>query len=337
MRLYELTQNAGIDGLRIVERPTPRPGPGQVLVRVHATSLNRRDLLIMQGRYARGKPKDPVVPLSDGAGVVTEVGPGVRSRKVGDRVVGNFFQRWIDGPLDADKETSALGGAIDGTLAEFAVFEEDAAVLVPRGFSFEEAATLPCAAVTAWVALFELGKLHAGQSILAMGTGGVSIFALQLAKAAGARVILTSSHDSKLERGRALGAEGEINYRTVVAWGPRARELTDGRGVDHILEVGGDKTLPESLRAVREGGHITLTGLLGGAPGNLASAQKNDRQVRVDSVFVGSVRHFHTMNEAIEKWNIRPVVDRVFPFDQAREAYRCLERGEHFGKIVITV
>lgn len=336
MRVYELTQNAGIDGLRIVERPTPRPGPGQVLVRVRAASLNRRDLLIAQGRYSRGKPKDSVVPLSDGAGVITEVGAGVRSRTVGDRVVGNFFQRWIEGPLDGAKENSALGGAIDGVLAEYVVFEEDAAVSVPPGLSFEEAATLPCAALTAWVGLFELGKLQAGESILAMGTGGVSIFALQLAKAAGARVILTSSQDSKLERGRALGADGEINYRTVVAWGSRARELTDGRGVDHILEVGGDKTLPESLRAVRERGHITLTGLLSGAPGNLASAQKNDRQIRVDSVFVGSVRHFLAMNEAIQKWNIRPVVDRIFPFDQARQAYRCLERGEHFGKIVIT-
>lgn len=336
MRLYELTQNIGIDGLRITERPAPQPGPGQVLVRVHAASLNRRDLLIAQGKYARGKPKDPVVPLSDGAGVIAAVGPGVRSRKVGDRVVGNFFQRWIDGPLDASKENSALGGAIDGVLAEYVVFEEDAAVIVPPGFSFEEAATLPCAALTAWVGLFELGKLRAGQSILAMGTGGVSIFALQLAKAAGARIVLTSSQDAKLERGRALGADGLINYRTVAAWGARARELTDGRGVDHILEVGGDKTLPQSLLAVREGGHITLTGLLSGAPGNLAAAQKNDRQIRVDSVFVGSVRHFQTMNEAIENWNIRPVVDRVFPFDQARQAYQCLERGEHFGKIVIT-
>ncbi|HXX69503.1 MAG TPA: NAD(P)-dependent alcohol dehydrogenase [Polyangiaceae bacterium] len=335
MRVYELTQSGGIDGLRIVERPTPRPGPGQVLVRVHAASLNFRDLLIAKGRYRRGTPKDPLVPLSDGAGVIVEVGPGVRSRKAGDRVAGNFFQKWIDGPFDAGKAESALGGAIDGVLAEYVVFDEGAAVLVPPSLSLEEAATLPCAAVTAWVALFELGGLKTRESIVAMGTGGVSIFALQLAKAAGARVILTSSQDGKLERGKALGADDTINYRTVPAWGDRVRELTGGRGVDHILEVGGDRTLPESLRAVRDGGHICLVGLLGGAPADLVSAQKNPTGIRVDSVFVGSVRHFEAMNDAIEKGRIRPVVDRVFPFEQSREAYRFLERGDHFGKIVI--
>lgn len=335
MRVYELTQSGGIDGLRIVERPTPRPGPGQVLVRVHAASLNFRDLLIAKGRYRRGTPKDPLVPLSDGAGVVVDVGSGVRTRKAGDRVAGNFFQKWIEGPFDPGKAESALGGAIDGVLAEYVVFEEGASVLVPPSLSLEEAATLPCAAVTAWVGLFELGKLQPRQSIVAMGTGGVSIFALQLAKAAGARVILTSSQDGKLERGKALGADEGINYKTVPTWGARARELAGGRGVDHILEVGGDKTLPESLRAVCDGGHISLVGLLSGAPADLATAQKNTRGIRVDSVFVGSVRHFEAMNDAIQKGGIRPVVDRVFAFEEAREAYRYLERGDHFGKVVI--
>lgn len=335
MRVYELTQHGGIDELKIVERPTPRPGPRQVLVRMHAASLNRRDLYIAQGTYRRSTPKDPLVPLSDGAGVVADVGAEVRSRKVGDRVMGNFFQTWIEGPFDQGKAESALGGAIDGVLAEYALLEEEAAVLVPPALSLEEASTLPCAAATAWVGLFELGKLRAGQSILAMGTGGVSISALQLAKAAGARVILTSSKDSKLERGKALGADEIINYRTVPAWGARARELTGGHGVDHILEVGGERTLPESFRAVRDGGHISLVGLLAGPFADLASAQKNDRGVRVDAVYVASVRHFEAMNALIEKAGVRPVVDRVFSFEQAKEAYRCLERGDHFGKIVI--
>ncbi len=337
MRAYELRGN-GVETLALVERPRPRPGPGQVLVRVHAASLNYRDLMVASGTYTRGgPPKRPLVPLSDAAGEVLEVGPGVTRLGAGDRVAGNFFQRWIDGPFDAEKGASALGGAIDGVLAEEVVLDADAAVRFPDHLSLEEAATLPCAAVTAWVGLFELGGLNAGETVLAMGTGGVSIFALQLAKAAGARVILTSSHDEKLARGKALGADAGVNYRTTPRWDEAARALTGGRGVDHLLEVGGATTLPVSLRAVREGGHVALVGLLGGQRGDLETARRNDRGVRVDSVYVGSVRHFEAMNAAIARAGLRPVVDRVFPFERAREAYEHLASGAHFGKVVVAV
>ncbi len=337
MRAYELRGN-GIETLTLVERERPRPGSGQVLVRMRAASLNYRDLLVAGGTYLRGgAPKRPLVPLSDGAGEVVELGSAVTRHRLGDRVAGAFFQKWIDGPFDSNKGASALGGAIDGVLAEEVVLEADAAVRFPEGMSFEEASTLPCAGVTAWVGLVVLGGLKAGETVLAMGTGGVSIFALQFAKAAGARVILTSSQDEKLARGKALGADEVINYRTTPDWDVAARALTGGRGVDHILEVGGSTTLPTSLNAVREGGHVTLVGLLGGARGDLETATRNTRGVRVDSVYVGSVRHFESMNEAIARAQLRPVVGRVFPFEQAREAYEYLQRGAHFGKVVVRV
>jgi NADPH:quinone reductase-like Zn-dependent oxidoreductase len=337
MRAWELRGN-GVETLTLVDREHPRPGPGQLVVRVRATSLNYRDLLVASGTYGRGgPPKRPLVPLSDGAGEVIEVGPGVSPLRRGDRVAGAFHQRWIDGAADADKQSAALGGAIDGVLAEEVVLDAEAAVHVPDHLSFEEAATLPCAGVTAWVGLMELGNLQPGETVLAMGTGGVSLFALQLAKVAGARVILTSSQDEKLARGGAMGADATINYRTTPDWGAAARVLTGGRGVDHILEVGGAATLPQSLRAVREGGHVTLVGLLGGERGDLGEAARSAPGVRVDSVFVGSVRHFQAMNAVLTRSHLRPVVDRVFPFEKAKEAFEHLRGGSHFGKIVIGV
>lgn len=337
MRAWELRGN-GLESLTLVVRERPRPGPGQVLVRMRAASLNYRDLLVASGTYARGvTPRRPLVPLSDGAGEVIEVGPGVSPLRRGDRVAGNFFQRWVSGPFDADKGASALGGAIDGVLAEEVVLEADAAVHVPEHLSLEEAATLPCAGVTAWIGLMELGGLKAGETVLAMGTGGVSLFAVQLARLAGARVILTSSSDEKLARGRALGADALVNYRTTPGWDVAARALTGGRGVDHILEVGGAATLPTSLRAVRDGGHVTLVGLLSGARGDVEEAARSRPGVRVDSVYVGSVRHFEALNAAIARSHLRPVIDRVFPFEKAREAYAHLAGGSHFGKVVIGV
>lgn len=335
MRVYEL-RGRGLDQLAVVERPRPEPGPGQVRVRIRATSLNYRDLLVAEGRYGRGGLKYPLVPLSDGAGEVVAVGPGVLRLVPGDRVAGNFFQNWVDGPFRKENAATALGGAIDGVLAEEVILEEAAAVKFPAALSFEEAATLPCAAVTAWVGL-QQGGLAAGQSVLAMGTGGVSIFALQLAKAAGARVLLTSSSDEKLERGRRLGADATVNYRTTPDWDRVAREWTGGRGVDQLLEVGGAGTLPLSLRAVREGGHISLVGLLTGEMADREAARKNDRGVRVDAVYVGSVRHFEEMNREIERAGLKPVIDRVFPFEEARQAYEYLRSGAHFGKVVIRV
>jgi NADPH:quinone reductase-like Zn-dependent oxidoreductase len=336
MRAYEL-RSGGLDSLAVVERPSPRPGPGQVSVRIRATSLNYRDLMVASGSYGRGQPRYPLIPLSDGAGEVLEVGPGVTRLRPGDRVAGAFFQKWVDGPFGEAAGASALGGGIDGVLAEEVVLEEAGAVKFPAFLSFEEAATLPCAAVTAWVGLHVQGGLAAGQSVLAMGTGGVSIFALQLARAAGARVLLTSSHDEKLARGQALGADQVVHYRKTPDWDRIAREWTGGAGVDQLLEVGGATTLPISLRAVRPGGHLALVGLLGGQRADLETARRNDRGVRVDQVYVGSVRHFEELNRALERAGLHPVIDRVFAFEQARQAYEHLQAGRHFGKVVIRV
>jgi NADPH:quinone reductase-like Zn-dependent oxidoreductase len=333
MRAYEL-RGKGIEHLVLVERPTPRPGPGQVLVRVRAASLNYRDLLIVRGAYPFGAPRLPLVPLSDGAGDVVELGAGVTRLAVGDRVIGAFFQRWIDGPL-GERAASALGGAIDGVLAEYAIFEEAAAVRLPEALSYEEGATLPCAGVTAWVGLVELGRLQPGETVLAMGTGGVSTFALQLGKLGGARVILTSSRDDKLARARALGADEVINYRTTPDWDARARQLTGGRGVDHLLEVGGAATLPISARAVRDGGHLTLVGLLGGAPADLAAARDRYPHLRIDAVYVGSARQLERLTERIVRAGARPVIDRSFGFADAIHAYEYLASGAHLGKVVL--
>ncbi len=338
MRAYEL-RGDGLDTLTRVDRPSPRPGPGQIRVRIRATSLNYRDLMIASGDYGRGPLRRPLVPLSDGAGEVAEVGPGVTSLRPGDRVAGNFFQRWIDGPYEDALGLSALGGAIDGVLAEEVVLEAAAAVRFPEHLSFEEAATLPCAGVTAWVGLMDLARIGPGASVLAMGTGGVSVFALQIAKLAGARVLLTSGHDEKLARGKALGADAVVNYHKEPAWDAAARAFAGGRGVDALLEVGGAATLPVSLRAVRDGGHVTLVGLLGGTradPSEAASAGAA-RGVRVDAVYVGSVRNLEALCAAFTRGRVRPVVDRVFPFAQAREAYQALRAGSHFGKLVIAV
>jgi NADPH:quinone reductase-like Zn-dependent oxidoreductase len=336
MRTYEL-RGKGLDTLTLVERPVPRPGPGQVLVRMHAASLNYRDLLVATGRYGRGELRYPLVPLSDGAGEVVDVGPGVTRLAPKDRVASAFFQKWVDGPFDASKAGSALGGAIDGVLSEYVVLEEGGAVKFPPFLSYEEASTLPCAGVTAWVSLMELGELQARDAVLTMGTGGVSIFTLQFSKAIGASVIATSSSDAKLARAEQLGADHGVNYRSTPDWAAAARALTQGRGVDALLEVGGAGTLPTSLRALREGGHLVLVGLLSGEMANREAAQQSGGGVRVDSVYVGSARHFDRMNEAIARWGLKPIVDRTFPFEAAGRAYRHLESGAHFGKVVITL
>jgi NADPH:quinone reductase-like Zn-dependent oxidoreductase len=338
MRAWEL-RGDGLETLALAERDLPRPGAGQVRIRIRAASLNYRDLLVASGQYARGGPsKRPLVPLSDGAGEVVELGPGVTTLRVGDRVMGGFFRRWVDGPFTPELAASALGGgSTDGVLAEEVVLEADAALRFPVHLSFEEAATLPCAGVTAWRGLFDLGNLVPDEWVLAMGTGGVSIFVLQFAKAAGAKVILTSSDDAKLARGKALGADAVVNYRKTPAWDEAARAATGGRGVDHLLEVGGASTLPVSLRAVRPGGHVTLTGLLGGARADVDTAARLAPGVRVDSVFVGSARHRGALADDVARERLRPVVDKVFPFERARDAYEHLRSGAHFGKVVVAV
>ena len=333
MKAYALQGSFGIDSLKPVERPEPVPGAGQVLLRMRAWSLNYRDLLMVTGFY-NPKLRLPFTPLSDGVGEVVAVGAGVTRVKAGDRVAGIFMQQWLDGEITEAKGRSALGGAIDGVFAEQVVLEAEGVVHVPPHLSDEEAATLPCAAVTAWRALVTEGRLKAGDTVLIQGTGGVSLFALQFARAYGARVIATSSSDAKLARARELGAEGTINYRTTADWGQRVRELTGGTGVDHVVEVGGAGTFAQSMAAVRMGGRISLIGVLSGA-GQVNPTPILMKSVCVQGIFVGSRAMFEEMNRAISDHQMRPVVDRVFAFEELRDALRHLESAAHFGKIVL--
>ena len=333
MKFYEIRETRGIDSLRPAEGPAPEAGPGEVLIRVHAVSLNYRDLLIAQGRYMRGL-KLPLIPLSDGAGEVVETGSGVTRVKRGDRVAGIFMQNWLSGEVSPYVPRIALGGSVDGMLAEYVVLHENGVVHFPSHLSYEEAATLPCAAVTAWNALTDWG-LRPGVSVLAQGTGGVSMFALQFAKLAGARVITTSSSDEKLRKAADLGASDCINYRSVPDWDKRVLELTNNVGVDHIVEVGGPGTLARSMNAVRVGGRISIIGLLTGTETPVNPMPILGKQIQVQGIFVGSREMFDGMNRAIALHQMRPVIDRVFPFDQARQALRFLESAAHFGKIVI--
>ncbi|HEY9629069.1 MAG TPA: NAD(P)-dependent alcohol dehydrogenase [Coleofasciculaceae cyanobacterium] len=333
MRAYEL-RNDRTDPLTLVERTQPQPKFGQVLVKMRAASLNYRDLLMAKGAYG-AKEFEPIVPLSDGAGDVVAVGEGVTRVQVGDRVAGIFMQSFISGELTPEKASSALGGAINGVLAEYVVFDQQGLVKIPDFLSYEEAATLPCAAVTAWNALVVEGQVKAGETVLLLGTGGVSLFALQFAKAAGAKVILTSSSDDKLERAKQLGADLGINYRTTSNWEEKVWALTDSRGVDHVVEVGGSATLSKSLRAVRYGGKIEMIGVLNGMAGEVSTVSILHKHVRVQGIYVGSRDMFEDMNRAIALHQIHPVIDRVFPFAEARSAMAYLESGSHFGKVVI--
>ena len=333
MRLFELRQAAGIDSLVLAERPDLKPGPGQVLVRMKAASLNYRDLVVVTGGYGPGLPL-PIVPLSDGAGEVVEIGEGVARVKRGDRVAGIFMQRWISGEITDEAASSALGGVIDGVLAEQVVFEHDGLVHVPDHLSWEEAASLPCAALTAWNALFCSGHLQPGHTVLTLGSGGVSIFALQFARLAGATVIATTGKEEKVERLRELGAAEVIHYRRTPEWSKPVRAFTAGRGVDQVIEVGGAATLEQSLRAVRRGGLISFIGRVAGA-GEFNPNWIFLKTVRVQGIYVGSREMFEAMNRAVAAHRLRPVIDRVFPFEEAREALHYLESGAHFGKVCI--
>ena len=336
MKFYELTAQTGAEGLRLNEGPQPEPAPGQVLVRVRAVSLNYRDLMIAGGHY--GAPVTlPLIPLSDGAGEIAAVGEGVSRWKIGDRVAGTFFQSWLTGPMQPKCLEAALGGSVHGMLAEYVTLSAEGVVAIPPHLSFEEAATLPCAALTAWHALVTEGKLSAGQTVLLLGTGGVSVFGLQFAKLHGARAIVTSSSDEKLARARALGADETINYRTTPDWEREVGRLTGDAGVDHVLEVGGKETLPKSLHALALGGTISIIGGVSGFTSSLALHSILGRGALLRGIYVGSRDMFEAMNLAISLNRLRPVVDRVFPFAEAQEAYRWQERGSHFGKVVITV
>jgi len=335
MKVYEIRNGFGFDALTLTERPEPKPGPGQVLVKVHAVSLNFRDLMVVAGIY-NPKMALPRVPCSDGAGEVVDVGENVKAVKRGDRVAGTFFQRWVEGDVTIDKAKSTLGGDLDGMLSEYVVLNEHGVIPVPEHLSYEEASTLPCAGVTAWNALITHGGLKAGDSVLVQGTGGVSIFSLQFSKMMGARVIATSSSDKKLERVHSLGASEGINYKTTPKWDERARELTNGIGVDHLVEVGGAGTLSASLRAIRPGGQISMIGVLSG-PGEVNPLPILMKNIRVQGIFVGNRAVFEAMNRAITINRLKPVVDRVFEFKEAHEALRYMESGAHFGKICIRI
>lgn len=336
MRAFELRPHDGFAALTLADRPTAPLGPADARVRVRAVSLNFRDLAILRNAKARER-QPPLVPVSDGAGEVVEVGSAVTRVRVGDRVAATFFPAWQDGELTAAAHNSALGGALNGMLAEEVVLGEDAWVPVPAHLSFEEAATLPCAGVTAYHALFEAAALGPGQTVLVQGTGGVSTFALQLAKAAGARVMVTSKSEAKRARAREMGADAVHDYVAAPEWGKAAHEWAGQRGVDVVVEVGGPGTFDQSVAALRYGGTMSLLGVLTGGRGEVNTYNVFHKGLKVHGVYVGSRRMFESLNRALEATSIRPVVDRVFPFEEARAAYEHLASATHFGKVVIRV
>lgn len=334
MKTYEI-QQFGIENLALVERDVPKATADEVLIKFHAASLNYRDLSMILGRY-NPNLKMPLVPLSDGAGEVVGVGENVTRFSVGDRVMPIFMQGWINGGIEFKKARTALGGDLDGVLREFGAFHENAVVKIPDHLSYEEAATLPCAAVTAYHALFESGRLHPDDTVLLLGTGGVSIFALQFASIYGCRTIITSSSDEKLARAKDLGADELINYRETPEWDKKVSELTNRRGVDQIVEVGGGGTLPKSLKAVRMGGHIAVIGALSQGEGiNPITVLMNS--LRLHGIYVGSRDMFEAMNQMLSQHHLKPVIDRTFEFEEAKEALKYMESGSHLGKVVIRV
>jgi NADPH:quinone reductase-like Zn-dependent oxidoreductase len=335
MRAYELQPREGFDALTLAERTTREPGPNEVRVRVRAVSLNYRDLAI--ARLATRRKGAPIIPCSDGAGEVIGVGAAVTRFRVGDRAAAIFFPDWLEGDIQAAHHRRALGGSADGMLAEEVVLPEHAWVPVPPHLSFEEAATLPCAGVTAYHALFEAAHVGPGSTILVQGTGGVSIFSLQLAKAAGARVVVTSRSEAKREQAKQLGADHVIDYAATPNWGDAAFEWTGGRGVDLVIEVGGPGTFDQSIAALSYNGVLAMIGTLTGARGEVNTFGIVQKSLRVRGIYVGSRRMFEALNRAVTTTGLQPVIDRVFPFEEARTAYDYMAAGVHFGKIVIRV
>lgn len=334
MKVYRLDPIGALDGLKLAEEEARRPGPGEIAIRIRATSLNYRDLKVATGAYERGAIKPRVIPLSDGAGEVVETGPGVTRVQVGERVAAIFVQRWIAGRIDPAYSSSALGGPADGVLAERVVLPAEGVVSIPPHLTFEEAATLPCAAVTAWHSLFARGGLTAGETVLTLGTGGVSLFAVQFALIAGARVIVISGSDEKIARLKAMGVADVVNYRVTPDWEAAVMDLTGGQGADHVVELGGAATFRKSLLALRVGGRLYAIGNLAG------EAQINPQMIlakraNVHGIQVGSREMFEAMNRAISQARLKPVIDRQFEFGQARAAYDHLASRRHFGKIVI--
>ncbi|MDP1598770.1 NAD(P)-dependent alcohol dehydrogenase [Phenylobacterium sp.] len=337
MRALEVAAPWGADALKVVESPDPTPGHGEVLVRMRAVSLNYRDMLMINGMYSRGSSTagGVITPFSDGCGIVEAVGPGVTRVAVGDRVATLFFQNWTSGRPTLEKLSSALGFPVPGAGRELATFSQEGVSKVPDFLTDQQVATLPCAALTAWRGLFEDARLEPGDTVVLQGTGGVSIFGLQFAKAAGYRTVITSSSDEKLARAKTMGADTLINYRTTPEWAKAVREATHGVGADFVMEVGGAGTIQESLKAVRIGGHIAIIGVVAGAGEGVNPGVLIGNSARLQGLSVGSREMFEAMCRAIELHRISPVVDKVFPWTEAAAAFAAMQGGEHFGKIVL--
>jgi NADPH:quinone reductase-like Zn-dependent oxidoreductase len=335
MKTFEINQ-FGIENLTLTERDEPKPQANEVLVKFHAASLNYRDLMMVKGLY-NPKLKTPLIPLSDGAGEVVEVGENVTKWKVGDRVCPIFMQGWHDGAIDFQKARTALGGDLDGVLREFGAFDEASLVKIPDHLNYEEAATLPCAGVTAYNALYHSGNLKPGESVLLQGTGGVSIFALQFASVLGCKIIITSSSDEKLQRAKELGATDLINYKEREDWDRAVLDLTEKRGVDHVVEVGGAGTMQKSVNAVKMGGDVSVIGVLA-SKGDFNPNALLMKTVKLQGIFVGSRQMFEQMNLMIcQHTHLQPVIDKVFEFGEIKDALKRMESGSHFGKIVVKI
>ena len=335
MKAWQIRGEYGIEKLKRVDLPEPKAGAGEIVVGMHAASLNFRDLATIRG-FPGAKAPDALVPCSDGAGVITSVGSGVSGLAVGDRVAPTFFQSWFDGPPSAEKRAIALGGSADGVLKERIALRAEGVIRIPDAMTFEDAATLPCAGLTAWRAVAVEAPVDKDDTVLVQGTGGVSIFALQFAKARGARVIVTSSSDEKLERARELGADHGINYSSTPNWSTEVRKLTNGRGVDVVVEVGGENTLSQAMQCTRVGGRIVVIGVLSGFSTSIPIPMLFSNNLHLIGISVGSRAQFADMLSHIEKWKMKPVIDRTFAFDDVPEALRTMQSGKFFGKLCIS-
>lgn len=336
MKAYQITENFSIETLKQVEKSYTKLLPNEILVQIKAVSLNYRDLLVIKG-IDKWKPPVGRIPVSDGVGIVVEIGNQVTEVALKDRVAGLFFPNWMDGNLSSEKLLNSLGGsASDGMLQEFVVLKENAVIKIPDYLSNEEAATLPCAAITAWHGLMGKGNIKAGDSVLIQGTGGVSLFSMQFALAAGAEVILLSGSDAKLERAKKMGVNHLINYKSVPQWEKEVLKITNGRGANHIVEVVGSDHINKSIEAVALDGTISVIGIMDGLTGNINTAQLMSKQVRLQGINVGSKEMFSRMNKTLEAKNIHPIIDSAFLFQDSIDAFKRLESGSHFGKLVIT-
>ncbi len=335
MRVFQIEGDWGIQNLKLSTRPDPSPLPGQVLIRMQASSVNYRDPIVPERAYGVHSGTLPLIPVSDGMGIIAAVGTGVTRFNVGDRVCPAYFQSWISGEPTAERLSKSLGGPIDGTMAQYMCLSEEGVVRIPDYLSAIEAASLPCAAVTAWSALTQCSTLKPGDHLLIQGSGGVALFALQFAKIMGVRVTVISSDDAKIERLKDMGADHTINYTSTPEWAKASREITAGQGFDHILEVGGEKTLPQSLRCIRPGGTLSMIGILSGSAMATSLGLIITRQVRLQGVTVGHRDAFESMLRAMAQHNIRPVIDRVFGFSELKESFSYLKSGAQFGKICI--